>query len=83
MTKRIIATPLWFLTGWMVGAMAEFVVGLPSWIPPVTALCVAAVVALDPARWFWVRRNDVVAIDGTGTPAPSVSGLAAAGPSKD
>lgn len=82
MNKRIIATPLWFLTGWMVGAMAAFVVGLPSWFAPVTALCVAAVIAIDPAGWFWVRRNDKAA-DATSTRAPAVSSQAAARASKD
>ena len=82
MNKRIIATPLWFLTGWMVGAMAAFVVGLPSWIAPVTALCVAAVVALDPAGWFWVRSIDITA-DANATRGSAASSLAAAGASKD
>jgi len=82
MNKRIIATPLWFLTGWMVGAMAAFVVGLPSWIAPVTALCVAAVVALDPAGWFWVRSSDTTT-DANATRASAASGLAAAGAPKD
>jgi len=82
MNKRIIATPLWFLTGWMVGAMAAFVVGLPSWIAPVTALCVAAVVALDPAGWFWVRSSDTTT-DANATRASAPSGLAAAGAPKD
>ena len=82
MTKRIIATSLWFLTGWMVGAMAAFGVGLPSWIAPVTALCVATVVAIDPAGWFWVRSSDITT-DANATRAAAASSLAAAGASKD
>ena len=55
MNKRFVAVPLWFLTGWMVAAMAAFVLGLPGWIAPVTAVVVAALVALDPAGWFPAR----------------------------
>ena len=42
MNKRLVAVPLWFLTGWMVAAMAAFVLGLPGWIAPVSAVVVAA-----------------------------------------
>lgn len=55
MKRRLVVVPLWSLTGWMVGAMAAFVLDLPAWIALMTAVAVAAVVALDPAGWFWVR----------------------------
>lgn len=55
MSKRIAAVPLWFLTGWMVGAMAAFALGWPSWFAVLTAVAVALVVAIDPAGWFWAR----------------------------
>jgi len=61
MNKRVAAVPLWFLTGWMVAAMAAFVLGLPSWIAPLTAVSVAVAVALDPAGWFWLRQREVCA----------------------
>jgi hypothetical protein len=57
MNRRIVVVPLWFLTGWMVAAMAAFVLGLPGWIAPLTAVSVAALVALDPAGWFWARSE--------------------------
>ena len=62
MNKRVAAVPLWFLTGWMVAAMAAFVLGLPSWIAPLTAVSVAVVVALDPAGWFSVRQPDIASV---------------------
>ena len=62
MNKRVAAVPLWFLTGWMVAAMAAFVLGMPSWIVPLTAVSVAVVVALDPAGWFSVRQPDIAAV---------------------
>ncbi len=51
--KRSAATVLWFLTGWMVGAMAAFAFGLSEGIAPVIAVAAAFVVALDPARVLW------------------------------
>ena len=62
MNKRVAAVPLWFLTGWMVAAMAAFVLGLPSWIAPLTAVSVAVVVALDPAGWFSVHQPDIASV---------------------
>lgn len=61
MSKRIAAVPLWFLTGWMVGAMGAFLLGLPSWIAPLVAVSVAVVVAIDPAGWLWSRHSRVEA----------------------
>jgi hypothetical protein len=66
MKRRLVVVPLWSLTGWMVGAMAAFVLGLPAWIAPMTAVAVAALVALDPAGWFWVRPQ--AAWSGTAAP---------------
>ena len=71
MNKRLVAVPLWFLTGWMVAAMAAFVVGLPGWIAPVTAVVVAAVVALDPAGWF-SARPETTSADGSARARPAV-----------
>ena len=71
MNKRFLAVPLWFLTGWMVAAMAAFVLGLPGWLAPVTAVVVAVVVALDPAGWFSARPHAISA-DGSARSLPAV-----------
>ena len=71
MNKRFVAVPLWFLTGWMVAAMAAFVLGLPGWIAPVTAVVVAVVVALDPAGWF-SPRTETTSADGSARSLPAV-----------
>lgn len=55
MNRRVVVVPLWFLTGWMVAAMAAFVLGLPGWIAPVGAVGVALMISLDPAGWFAAR----------------------------
>ena len=71
MNKRLVAVPLWFLTGWMVAAMAAFVLGLPGWIAPVSAVVVAAVIALDPAGWFSAGPGTTSA-DGSARSGPAV-----------
>lgn len=71
MNKRIVVVPLWFLTGWMVAAMAAFVLGLPGWIAPMTAVAVAALVALDPAGWF-SARPETTSADGSARSLPAV-----------
>lgn len=58
MIKRIVAVPLWFVAGWMVAAMGAFVFGLPTWLVPLTAVSVAALVGLDPAGRIWARPAD-------------------------
>ncbi len=63
MSKRTIAMPLWFLTGWMIGSMTALVVGLPWWTAPFLAITVAAVVYIDPAHTFWVQDHSRVAGD--------------------
>lgn len=55
--KRSVATVLWFLTGWMVGAMAAFAFGLSEEVAPVIAMAAALVVALDPGRVLWGASN--------------------------
>jgi hypothetical protein len=54
--KRAAATFLWFLTGWMVGAMCAYALGLPSLLAPVLATAAATFVAMDPAGLLWSRR---------------------------
>ena len=96
MSKRIVAAPLWFLTGWMVGAMAAFALGLPSWLPGLCAVSVALLVVIDPAGWFWERGRYAPSDERSVTHGPGVSAapstrfnrsnavnLAAGGVSKD
>jgi hypothetical protein len=54
--KRTAAALLWFLTGWMVGAMSAYVLGLPNLLAPVLATAAAILVAMDPAGLLWSRR---------------------------
>lgn len=64
-TKRIVATVLWFLTGWMLGSMAAFALDLPTALAPIAGTLVAIFVFADPARLMWAAR--------TPAPAPLMS----------
>jgi len=55
LTRRIIATLLWFYSGLLVGSMAVVVLSLPSVLAPAVAVVAAAFVALDPTKPFWTR----------------------------
>jgi len=59
MTKRIIATFLWFYSGLLVGSFAVFVLGLPSVLALPVAVLAATFVAIDPFGLFWTRRAKV------------------------
>jgi len=55
MSKRTLATSLWFLTGWTLGLILAFAAGLPSLLGPVLAVLLAAVVYQDPTGRLWHR----------------------------
>ncbi len=54
---KLVATPLWFLVGWTVTAMAAIMLNLPGVLAPVGALATAAFVWFDPARLIWPGRQ--------------------------
>jgi hypothetical protein len=57
-TKRIAAASLWFVTGWMLGAMAAFALSLPTILAPSLAVLSAILVVADPARVLWSSRTE-------------------------
>jgi hypothetical protein len=67
-TKRIAATILWFVGGWVLGSMALFALGLSTAIAPAVGLLCAAVVYVDPAGRLWAKETVRVA-----TPEPETS----------
>jgi len=58
MRARIVAVPLWFLTGWFVGAILAFALGISPILAPVAAVATAALFAGDPRHVIW-RRDRV------------------------
>jgi hypothetical protein len=55
MSKRNLATVLWFLAGW-VGAGGVFALsGMPSDLGIVVGVVVAGLVRWDPAGWIWAK----------------------------
>jgi hypothetical protein len=53
MYKRGVATVLWFVAGWMGGALVTGLMDLPSILGFVPGIVLAVVVAWDPAHLFW------------------------------
>jgi uncharacterized membrane protein YoaK (UPF0700 family) len=53
MSKRNLATTLWFLVGWTLGLFLAFATGLPALLGPVLAVVFAAVVYRDPSGRLW------------------------------
>ena len=58
MKKRAIAAVLWSLSGWYVGAMAAWVLGLSQVLPIVLAAAAALIVGSDPRHIIWTSRED-------------------------
>lgn len=55
MSKRNLATVLWFFAGW-VGAGGVFAMsGMPSDLGVVVGAVVAGLVRWDPAGWIWAK----------------------------
>ena len=60
MNKRILATILWFMVGWTVGAMATFFLSLPDGLNIALAALLGAVVWFDPAHLLWPQGRRVI-----------------------
>jgi hypothetical protein len=57
MTKRLLATLLWFYTGWYAGALLADFLGLNPLLGPIIGAAAAAVIAGDPRRIIWTARG--------------------------
>jgi hypothetical protein len=53
MTKRAIATVLWFIAGWYLGATIAFVFHFSPMLGPVIALSAAGLMGVDPRHVIW------------------------------
>jgi len=53
MSRRMLATALWFGTIWFAYEVAWSAAQLPRMLGPIIAIVVAAFVFIDPAGWFW------------------------------
>lgn len=54
MKKRTLATVLWALTGWYIGAVVGWILGIPAVLPVVFAVGAGALIWVDPRHVFWV-----------------------------
>jgi hypothetical protein len=65
MTKRLLATALWFYAGWYGGALLADFLGVSAILGPIVGAAAAALIAGDPRRIIWTVR--------AATPATSAS----------
>jgi len=59
MTKRVIATVLWFYAGWYAGAMTAELFGISVALGPIFGVAAAAIIGLDPRHLIWHRPERV------------------------
>jgi hypothetical protein len=57
MKKRTVATVLWALAGWYVGAIFGWLLNLGLIVSIMLALVAGWFVATDPLRVFWTTRS--------------------------
>ena len=57
MKKRVAAGVLWFLSGWVAGAMVALAVGISPILAPIVAVAAASLVAVDPRRLIWMNQR--------------------------
>ncbi len=60
MTKRVLATLLWFYAGWYAGAMTAALFGISPALGPIIAVSAAAIIGGDPRGIIWGRRTRTV-----------------------
>ncbi len=76
MKRRVLATALWFLAMWYVGAFAAYMLGVSSLLAPILGTAAAAIVAGDPRRLIWSRasaRSDRTVAAATGQQAQNLA----------
>jgi hypothetical protein len=57
MTKRILATVLWFYTGWYAGALLADLLGISPMLGPIIGAAAAALIVGDPRRIIWTTPS--------------------------
>ena len=57
MTKRVVATLLWFYAGWYAGAMIAELFGISAALGPIFGVAAAGIVGGDPRGVIWGRRK--------------------------
>jgi hypothetical protein len=73
MTKRVVASLLWFYAMWYAGAMIAAVLGLSPALGPILGTAAAAIVGGDPRHVIWGPRPAA-----TRTVAPSARSVTTA-----
>jgi hypothetical protein len=72
MSKRNLATILWFLSGWTFGSMLTLVFGLPGGLDVVFSVLAGGLIWADPAGLLW-RRSQMLGRPAEVVPAPTLA----------
>ena len=71
MKKRLLATFLWFLTGWYAGAVLTEIVSASFGLAPIIGAAAAAFVFADPLHAIWAGRVEAPASTHEAMPEPA------------
>jgi hypothetical protein len=55
MVKRLVATPLWFVSVWLMYGLVAYFLGLPDTGGAILGALAAGLVCMDPTGAFWGR----------------------------
>jgi hypothetical protein len=75
--KRVLATFLWFYSGWAMGALIAFFLGVSPALGPIVGIAGAAFIGADPFGRIWVEPKATagtvgqISLDAGSTPAAS------------
>lgn len=57
MVKRTIAAVLWFVSGWYLGAMLAYILGISAVLGPILGISLAVVIGVDPLHRIWETQS--------------------------
>lgn len=68
MTKRLLATFLWFYTGWYAGAFIASILGVSSVLGPILGVSAALLIGRDPLHRVWASARSGSVYSSGGSP---------------
>ena len=71
MKKRVLASFLWFLTGWYAGAMLAELLHTTTALAPIMGAVAAGLIYADPRRAIWKERVSGPVSVREGAPEPA------------
>ena len=57
MTKRVLATFLWFYVSWYAGALVADFIHVSPVLGPIMGIAAGVLIAMDPGRIIWTKQD--------------------------